>query len=247
MRVLVLGDSDSSGAFRPGVTWSNVFREQLGERLGHEVELTEVRFGVLSPTAASQAEARVRDLEPDLVILPVSAYLFGMGFVWKRVERLFGKRPARWYRKLEARFDSSTRGRGSARDRANRAARRAIRRLVGVQPLATRGETERAYIGVLDALTRVEDVQLLVFCYGERTAYNQVPAVAEQRRWFLAVIAEAAAAHRVRFVDGGEAYSGVPLDVPLTTADGLHNNDLGHQLLGKFLAARAAEVVAVPA
>ena len=245
MKVLVLGDSDSGSAIAGRGTWSAVLREQLETRLGQAVELTEMRLGPLSPTAATRAESRVRELEPDLVILPVSAYLFGMGFVWKRVERLFGKRAARWYRRLEASFESTTRARGNARERLNRIARVAIRSAVGVQPLATRDETRRAYVAVIEALTRVEDIHLLAFCYGSRTAYNRVPAVAAERRLFIADMAATAAAHRVPFLDGEDAFANVPLDVPVTTADGLHSNGLGHGILGDFIAVASAEMLAV--
>ena len=136
MKLLILGNSDTSGLFTTGQTWSQLLVQGLRDR-GIDVEFQESGFVVLSPASAAHAENKVRDFEPDLVILPVGTAMFTVGFVYKRVETFFGKRAARWYRRAEHGFDGKTRDRGSLRGRANAGARQAIRRMVGTQTMST--------------------------------------------------------------------------------------------------------------
>ena len=236
MKVLVLGNSDTAGLFSGGKTWTAIARDGLAQRLGETVELAEVAFGVLGPTAPLYAEKKVREHDPDLVILPVATFSFTIGFVWKRVEGLFGRRAGRWYKRVEDSFDATTRAKGSVRDCLNNAARTIARRVIGTRPLATQQETTDAYRQVVAALARVEDTQVVLVAYGQRGKHNFGRGGPERRQAFMSAVASAARDQHVLFLDGKEAYEGVPREVPTTTPDGYHQNQYGHELLGQFVA-----------
>lgn len=243
MKVLVLGNSDTSGLFSGGKTWTAIVQERLAERLGLPVELRETRFSVLGDTAAAYAENKVREFDPDLVIFPVGTFPFTIGFVWKRVERLFGKRAGRWYKRIEDSFDAKTRAKGSFRDRLNRTARTAVRRTIGVQPLATQEETTEGFRRVVSALARVEDTQVVLVSYGQRGQHHYVPGGVERRQKFVSDVAAAANEHHFLFLDGSAAYEGIPREVATTTPDGFHQNQYGHDLLGAFVASQAVHAL----
>ncbi|MGH2608515.1 MAG: hypothetical protein ACRDHF_05445 [Tepidiformaceae bacterium] len=236
MKILVLGNSDTAGVFSGGKTWSAIVADGLAERRDEPVELHEIGFSVLGPTAAPYAERKVRELEPELVILPVGTFAFTIGFVWKRVERLFGKRAGRRYKRLEDRFDASTRGRGTLRDGINRAGRATVRRLLGTQPLGTQREVTDGYARVITALARFEDAQVVLVAHAARGKHHHRRGALARRAVFLADVERAAQAHHFTWVNGDEAYAD-QADVDVKTRDGFHQNEMGHRLLGEHIVA----------
>ena len=243
MRVLVLGNSDTAGLFSGGKTWTAIVQTRLAELISEEIDLKEIPFSVLGQAAPGYAEKKVREVGPELVILPVGTYPWSIGFVWKRVERLLGKRAGRRYKRLEDSFDTGTRNRGALRQRANRSVRSVARRIIGTEPLATRQETTDAFRQVIAAIARVQNTQLVLVAYGQRGRHHFRGRNAEHRQQYVEEVGAAAREHHFTFLDAKAAYEGISPDVPTTTPDGFHQNQYGHELLGEFVARGAAEVL----
>ncbi len=240
MKMLVLGNSDTSGQFAAGETWVQILADGLGAGLGRPLEVRQVGFVLLSPASAAYAEREVGDFEPDLVILPVGTAMFTVGFVWKRVETLFGKRAARWFRRTEDRFDAGTRDRGRLRGGVNAAARKTLRRVIGTQPLSNRQQVREGFEAVLAALARTERAQVALIVAAPRGAHHHRPGAREHRRAFLRAVEAASAHHHFAWIETDGAYAGVSSDAEMKNADGLHQTPAGHRMLGEFVLARLA-------
>src|SRR5687768_9207086 len=127
MKLLVLGNSDTSAAFSGGASWAAQVREGLERERGELIEYEHVTFGPFGRASSEVAEATVRDSEADIVILPLGDFAFTTGFVWRRLQTVFGRRVARWYRRREERFDAATRAKSRGRATINSVARRSAR------------------------------------------------------------------------------------------------------------------------
>lgn len=231
MKVLVLGDSDSSGSFTGERTWTDGVREGLQAGQAGEVTLESITFSALPPTAASYAERKLHQLEPDLVIMPVGSFLFTAGFVWVRVRRLLGDRAGRWYRAMEERWDSQTRDRGHVRGALNRYSRTAVRLIVGTQPLSTREAITQSYRDIFRTIAKFENVHVLVFSYpgvGEHARKGKAPLA---RRRFFPDVRAAAESHHYAWLEGAEIFAGVDYSELTKFQDGLHFNQKGHQMI----------------
>lgn len=80
------------------------------------------------------------------------------------------------------------------------------------------------------AHSRLEDVEVVLFGYpGMSEAANRGKAPAERKRFF-ADMREAARAHRFRWVDGMELFSGIGGSV---MADPFHFNARGHGIIAR--------------
>ena len=123
MKILVLGQSGSSGDRNDGVAWPTVFRDKVEAATSRPIELEHTMFYPTGDGAPDIAEKRVADAEPDLVIVPVGAWPFSVKFVWLRVECRFGKRTGRWFLGAEDAINGATYERGSLRQATNRALR----------------------------------------------------------------------------------------------------------------------------
>lgn len=236
MKLLVLGNSDTSGMFTTGQTWTQMVAQGLRER-GDDVELRETGFVVLGPASAEHAERKVREFEPDLVLLPVGTAMFTVGFVWKRVETLFGKRAARWYKQAEDGFDGRTRAMGSVRDRANVVARKTLRRIVGTQTMSTEPAVTDGFRAVLDTLARIEATQVALIVIAPRGAHHHRPGAKERRRRFLDAVERAARDHHFTWIETDDAYAGVS-DLEMKNPDGMHQTPAGHRMLADYLLPR---------
>lgn len=231
MKILVLGDSDSAGRHTDGAPWPELLRQSLEASPGTTVTIESAAFSPVSPNGGDYCERKAREAQPDAVVLLVASFPFVAGFVWLRVERLFGKRAGRWYKKLEDGFDSGTKGRGQGRDTLNRLARKVIQRLVGRMPYASRQTVTANYQDAFRALSRLEDVEVVLFGYpGMSEAANRGKAPAERKRFF-ADMREAARAHHFRWVDGMELFSGIERDDVM--ADPFHFNARGHGIIAR--------------
>jgi hypothetical protein len=81
MKILVLGDSGSSGAFNDGRSWAEVMRRHLSEEIGGPVEVEHETFVASGERAPGIAAKRVTEHDPDLVLLTVANYVFSVPFV----------------------------------------------------------------------------------------------------------------------------------------------------------------------
>lgn len=237
MNILVLGNSDTRGTFVDGPTWTAVLRMAVATRSGAPVDLSEVAFSAVSASGPAYAERKIRELRPDVVILPLGTFAFSVGFTWKRIERLFGKRIAARYRRAEEAFDRRTREPGNEPRRLNRLGRNAARRIVGTQPLVSQRQLTDSYLEVIRAVARVEDVDLLLVAYPpEQGKHVTIRNLAAKRAEFLAGIRAEASRRHYRLVDSAPLFAAAPPGDDLLTADGFHLQRRGHELLGLAVA-----------
>ncbi|MEO8540985.1 MAG: GDSL-type esterase/lipase family protein [bacterium] len=246
MNILVLGNSDTQGVFSDGPTWSGIARDRVAANLAEEVVVTEAGFSAVSASGAAYAERKIRELSPDVVILPLGTFAFTVGFTWKRIEGLFGKRIAARYRRAEETFDRRTREKGEQPHRLNQAARKLIRRGIGTQPLISQKDLTKNYAEIIRVISRFEDTDLLLVAYpAERGRHVRVGRIEERRKGFLADVQAEANRHHYRLLDSGPLFAGGADDGTLLTADGFHLQRGGHELLGQAVAAAVVERLGV--
>ncbi len=240
MKVLVLGDSDSSGRFLTGKTWPEVLQRSLSERFEQPSEVVASGFSAVAANAHEFAERRVREVSPDAVVLLLGSFGFTATFTWLRVQRLFGKRAGRWYRGIEERFDAGSRTETGAPGKANAFGRTAVRRLIGAKSYSSRQQVSENYRAVFRALSRFEDTEVVVFAYpglGKHAREGKGPAL---RKVFFSEMRAAAAEHHFGWVDGVEIFAG--RDADSMKLDDLHFNEAAHALIA---AAVEAEIAAL--
>ena len=237
MKILVLGNSDTSGKFRPGPTWTQMVADGLRERLDSGVELVNHPFTIIDASSAAYAERRVREAEPDLVLLPFGTMTFSVPFVWKRVERRLGKRAGQWYRKAEASFDRGVREKGRLRDTIYRAAKRAAHLALGAEPLSTRERVTEGMRALIDAVARVENTQVVLIAAVSRGPQHEKPGARERRRAFLEEVRRAAGDRHFVFLDSDDAFPAEMTDLDVKNRDGLHQTSEAHRLLADFVLA----------
>ncbi len=235
-KVLVLGNSDTRGEFAPGPTWTAVAQARLNAD-SPEYEFAERGFTPLGEGMPAFIERVLAQHEPDLVVLPLGTFLFTVGFSWPRIRKLFGARAANRYRQAEEQFDTKTRPAGAPPGRANSAARKTARRLVGTQPIMSRAALEASYGRVLDVLARHEDLDVLLVAYpAERGRLVKVRKIAAERQAFVDAIGALAARRHFRLLDSAPLFAGREDDDDIMTADGFHLQGAGHVVLGEAVA-----------
>jgi len=245
MQILVLGNSDTRGDFAAGQTWPWVAAAVLEADDGSPVSVVERGYSATRPEAAAYAETVARELRPDVVVVPLGTFAFTVGFTWVRVQRLFGKRVARWYRKTEAAVDVHTRDTARQPNRLGSAARTMMRRTVGTQPMTSWSALAGNYVEVIRALARVEDVEVLLVAYPPERGSSVTNRKAEdQRLRFLAAVGEEAARRHYRLVDSRSAYLDAPDPAELYTPDGFHSSLAGHVVLGTLVGKAVSDMSA---
>ncbi|MGE0601128.1 MAG: SGNH/GDSL hydrolase family protein [Dehalococcoidia bacterium] len=229
MQILVLGDSDTSGAYTGGTSWPQILQQDLASELGTDVSVRSVGFSALPENAFEFAEKKVGEASPDVTVLVLGSFAFTSGFVWLRVQKLFGKRAGRWYRRWEERFDDATRDDGGRPRRANLSARWLVRHVIGTSTYSTREKVTENYRKVFRALSRFEDMDVVIFAYpgiGEHARKGKGPAL---RKKFFADLRSVADDYHFRWVDGAAAFAG--LDFAELRLDDLHFTPFGHGIL----------------
>ena len=234
MKVLVLGNSDTAGAFHGGRLWTDIVRDGLAEHRGLTA-FEEMNLLVVSPRAPSAVEARVRHFQPDLVIMPIGSFVWSVTFVSMRVRKLMGRRVGGIYRRAESAFDARTRRKGTARDRANRVTRAVARRLIGAAPFATVEQTTQAIRNTLAVLARIEKTQVAVIGYPPESPEFLLGKLGRLREQFVADIERAARQHHFLWISGDRALEESGTTRPIRSPDGFHFNALGHQIHGDYV------------
>lgn len=234
MDILVLGDSDSAGAFNGGVSWPALV-EAACNLAGHgPLSIRSIPFSAVPASSAAYAARNVSELRPDLVIVPVGAFGFTFGFVELRVQRLFGDRAARWYKRLEARLDARTRGAATSPRGLNRLGRSLSRRLIGTEPLTTRAQLTANFGDLFRALARIEDVDVIAFSYpgiGDNAHTRDAPRL---RALFFADVKAAVESHHYSWVSLSNLFDAYP-DWHAYALDELHFNETGHRRIAEVL------------
>ena len=246
MLILILGDSDTEGSVTGGANWPSMVVDSLHSAGVGDIELSSRRFTAVPPNAAAYAERRVSELNPDIVILPVSAWGFTSEFVEYRVQKLLGRRAARWYKRLENRFDRATRDRRAAPAGANKAGRSLVRRVIGTAPQISAGELAEHYREVFRALARFEDTQVIAMMYPGLTVANLTPRVRRARASYAAAMREAAESHRFAWLAADQIF---PRDdgIRQFALDDLHFNEAGHRLIAEEMLKILRPIAGVPA
>ena len=225
VNVLVLSNSDAAGSRTGGRGWGTMLAED-----GPALDVTLVEFFGGALTAGEYAVRKVRQHQPDVVVLPVGSYGFAMEYVEYRVRRLFGERAAAWYKRLERGFDSKTRPGGGAPKGTNSLARRLLRKTIGADPAVSQRELTRNVQETMRRLAGFEDTRVVVV-----TSYPGVGALATsrmaaKRAVFLRDVHQMAANHRFTLVNVEQTFTGHgPISGMLI--DDIHLSPAGHDLL----------------
>lgn len=237
MKILVLGDSDTSASAIEGDSWTAVLREELARSLGRPVDLTDALFVPFGDKAVSVAARRVDEEHPDVVILPVSTWPFQSdGAMWLRVRRLLGRRAGQTFRDVAERFNSVSRDRGRLRHGLNRSVRWLLRRLIGADTVASRDDCTRTLSATLAALSRREQVQAVVVGYAPIGKALTDRKAAREREAFMAELRAESLAHHFRWVEAAEAFEGPDSPSQRTHRDSVHMTPEAQRALGSHVA-----------
>jgi hypothetical protein len=214
MKILLLGNSDTSGAFFDGKTWTGYVRDGMAAALGRDVELRELGFSALGPTASAFAEKKVRELDPDIVLLPWAPSLQrgfcleARGAAVRKARRALVQahgglvrrgHPKQGHRAWPCELGCPHDGPPPDRD----------------GPSCDRRGNGRGVPQRRQALARIEDTQVVLLAWRPRAATSGAarPRGASES----SLIEEAANDHHLTFIRGDGAYPGIPLEVATTT------------------------------
>lgn len=236
MKILVLGDSSSSGTLSDGPPWTEVMRDLLAEEFGESIEIEQKIFVATGEKAAGIAAIAVAEHEPDLVVLTVGNYVFTAPFVWLRVRRLFGRRVGYWFRDIEQSINSATYEKGRVRQRVNRALRAVAHRVIGAETITTREESARTLDETFQQLARAEDVQVVVVADpGIRKIFRD-PRQEERRKFYNVDVKASAEARHFLFVDTTPAFVDKEDGTRFIQSDGLHGTYGYQAIMGEYAA-----------
>ena len=160
--LFVAGHSDSGGRYLvdEAQSWTSCTRAWLEQATDEPWVLHMQKFAAMGPAAADYLLGAVDRVQPDIVILPLGAYVCTVGVVSESVRVRFGERAHRLYLRTETEFQAKT-SEGQVRRVANRAARRTVRTVLGTRTLATLQGTGDIYEEILHGLARVESLQVV--------------------------------------------------------------------------------------
>lgn len=230
MEILLLGDSDTAGMRIAGTSWPELLKADLESDGSRVVTIRTVMFTPVPASAAAYAERRARERNVDVIILPVSAWGFTLRFVEYRVQRLLGRRLARWYKRVEWRFDRATSARGRPLGRMNRAGRRLARTLIGARAQISREQLAEHYREIFNSLARIEDTQVVAMMYPALLARALSPKTKAHRAAFQEEMRTAALSHHFAWLDSERIFP-AGRDIDEFALDELHFTDEGHRLI----------------
>jgi hypothetical protein len=239
VRILVFGNSDTRGAVASGPTWPEIARRRISDSHGTEVELIDRTFVPLGRRAPEIAEEIARETQADIVFLPLSEYTFWARTVEWRIQRRFGKRAARWFKRAEDRVYRAATKAGAPGDSAKRGLRFVTRKIIRPGALASPSQVTETYRETLARLARIEQLEVVVVAY----PVTPLPALSEPRmaaarRRFISDIRAAALSRRFRWIDGDALVKSAGLAPALAYhADRVHIGDACHDLFAQAILA----------
>jgi hypothetical protein len=246
-KLFLAGHSDSGAAYLPpGVLpWPERTRRSLEVLTGEPWELVEVRFAPIGPRAVDYLAGKIEAAQPDIVILPFTAYLCAVGSVEESIRQRFGERPARWFRSVEHPFQQRTRDGGTVARRANRKGRTLGRRLLGARPPATVEQTAAIYEEVLHRLARMESVQVLAIEDARFSAEIQArePKLHQRIDALYARILPVARSHHFAIANVEGALRAAPDRSVFHQPDGVHTTAAFHDLFFSVIDKALSEVL----
>ncbi len=227
MKALILGDSDSDGSRTGGVNWPDMVVADLSAS-GMELEFGSVRFSAIPTNSPTYAERKVRELAPDIVIVPISAWVFTIQFVEYRVERLLGKRAARLYKRWETRFEHATRKGAAQPAGMNKAGRSLIRGIIGTESQTSAAQLAANYHELFRVLARFENTQIVAMMYPGINRATLPGKVARIRADFVARVKKSADSFWISWVSGEDMFP-FSIDMKAFALDEVHFNEAGHR------------------
>lgn len=166
MRLLILGESDSTGLVLedPSVAWGNRASTELEGRSGDTLETTHVRFFSWVATAESYLEKLLADGPFDTVVLSTTKVGFTTFTVDNRIREILGNRAGSLFQNAVAGVDRRTLWRQPPgwKRTVNQAGHRVARRVIGLGPVATSEAVTNGYLQTMKALARLEDTLVVV-------------------------------------------------------------------------------------
>ena len=249
-RLFVAGHSDSGTAFLPDgvLPWPERTRAWVAAGTGEPCELSEVRFAAMGSRAVDYLVGAVEKAEPDIVILPLTGFVIAVGTVAESVRARFGPRAARLFLASEARFQGHTRE-GRLRRSANRAARKAARRVLGTRPLSTVEQTTAIFEEIMDRLARRESTQVVVVrdVRFSKEVQEREPRVHERFDRMEARLLAVAARHHFVVADLEGAISRAPDRDVFYQDDGVHTTAAFHDVYFQLMQEAVGQVLATRA
>jgi hypothetical protein len=230
--MLVIGSSDTGGRSLsdPSQAWPNLVAAELGTALGQPVEPVDVPIIWMGPKAVPRALKALDEDQPEVVVFAYGAFHFIIATVEQRVLHRYGKRAHRLYKRLERRFEKSTRSDGAPPKRVNHLGRRIARRIIGVDTPSTREEVTALQSEVLRELSQREGVVVVML------AAPDVPGwmVQDNPRANLLLgahrehMTQIGVGHHFLIADCVEEFRAAADRDRLSTADGIHKSAEGH-------------------
>jgi hypothetical protein len=161
MNVCVLGHSDSIGDLLAPTEdpWPTILARRLSVLAGRPASVAHFKFRPFGPRAVELAIDRVIGCDAEIVIIPLCTYWCGYRVVSASVRRRLGKRAERWY--LAGQHSFSRHAEGARGEHHRHLIRRAVRKVLGTQPLASVEEVTQVYATVFRRLSHDEHVQLV--------------------------------------------------------------------------------------
>ena len=231
LRVVVLGNSDTSGAYlsQGAIAWPEQVGRALGEELGTDVSVTQVMF-VPRPGAEDYAERKVRGLDADLVVMALSGHWF-IRTTGSWVEDRFGSRWAGQYHAAMRRARGLLKPLGPAGTSLYARLRRQVYRAGAAAIYAGSGNPVTHYRDVLRMLARLESVHVVVLgcsLYGreiQRHSPGLVPVLVDLNQQMQ----EECHRSRLAWVDFDALFGDGPEREACYMHDGIHKTPLGHE------------------
>lgn len=217
-------------------------RDHIAARTDEPVDLEHTFFLPTGDRAAHIAGRRVREGRPDVVIIPVGAWLFTAEFVWLRIQRLFGKRAGRWARGIEEAFHGATYERGRVRQATNRALRWTAHKVIGGDTRTTQEETTGVFAETLRTIAREEGVEVVVVPGTGLGNMFQDQVVGQARARYMDDVHGIVDEHHFQWVDPASSVTADLSggDTGIET-DQLHNSLQAQYLIGEYVAAAYLE------
>ncbi|HET7738454.1 MAG TPA: hypothetical protein VFK32_07760 [Tepidiformaceae bacterium] len=241
--VLIFGRSILEGVGLTDVRKAgpHVLQERLTAATGRPVRVEIRRLNPDGRDASGYVSRILLDLDPDVAVIGVGAYDFGVGRVVNRLSELFGIRIARAASRVEAKtraFQKTSRP-----GFLNRTARRIMTRFIGQAPMRTKAEAEFTLESVFRALSRNEGLDVIAYDTsggGSRLINERNPAYGQLVSSFVADW-EARARHR-HFTWLGAAH----LPDEAWATDGVHFTERGHEIWVEHLAPTILDLLQRP-
>ena len=231
MKLFVAGHSDSGAEYlgEGEQTWGERTVGWLEQQTGQPWELTGVRFAPMGSRAVNYLVGAVEKAEPDVVVIPFSAYVCTIATVSENVKARFGARAHGVFRRIETGFDRRTHGAPGGKH-AGLVARKVARATLGSRTLATVDEVASIYEEVLHRLARMESVQVIAIADARFSEPTQKanPGIHAKIEQLYARVMPVAERHHFVTADLEGALRRAPDRSVFYTPDGVHTTAAFH-------------------